>query len=645
MKPTRRRRAPTSTALRLIVEGTASETGIEFFRALVRSLAEVLGTSGAWVTELLPDSRRLKAFAMWLDGGFVEDYEYPLQGTACNEVIESEKVVHFPDRLIELFPEDTDLVPAAAVSYLGAPLRDSDGTVVGHLAVLDRNPMPKDRETLDLFKIFTHRAEAELRRLRMERVARQRGEETSMLIESALDAILVLDAEGAIIRVNPAAERLLACSTEDLVGECLEDFLPAGGMGRLHEFQQKLSSKPGGRAHIWVPEDFTLRRWDHSLFPAEITLSTFERNGAGYFVMTIRNSDERVEARREIERLTRETESLREAVRELPGYGELLGRSAPMKQLFTAIQQVADTPSTVLITGETGTGKELVARQIHLTSSRADHPLVTVNCAALPANLIESECFGHERGAFTGATTRREGRFAAADGGTIFLDEIGELPMELQAKLLRVLQEGTFEPLGGSRTVKVDVRVIAATHRNLPAMVTEGKFREDLFFRLNVFPVHVPALRDRGSDIVFLARALCERLAQRMGKRIEPPDDEELRLLTQHTWPGNVRELQNVVERALILSSSGRPEFARAVTGYFPEPRGPSSDPEPLAEGNGTILTVEDLRKIESDNIRRALTACGGKVSGPDGAAARLGLPPTTLSSRMKTLGIARAVS
>jgi transcriptional regulator with GAF, ATPase, and Fis domain len=262
-----------------------------------------------------------------------------------------------------------------------------------------------------------------------------------------------------------------------------------------------------------------------------------------------------------------------------------------------------------------------------------------VNCAAIPGTLMESEFFGHERGAFTGATAKREGRFALADGGTIFLDEVGELPLDLQAKLLRVLQEGEFEPLGSPRTRKVDVRVIAATNRDLEAMVAEGKFREDLFYRLNVFPLRVPPLRERGTDVALLARSFAERFARRMGRRLDPLHPDDLRRLQDYAWPGNVRELQNVIERAIILSSGSRLDLCRAMPG------GAAPTPPPEAEvatSGARILTAGELESIERANIERALAACGGKISGEGGAAQRLGLAPSTLSSRLKALGIAK---
>ncbi|HHY85500.1 MAG TPA: sigma 54-interacting transcriptional regulator [Verrucomicrobia bacterium] len=629
-------------ALRLVVEGTVSETGVDFFRALVKNLAAVMGTTGAWVTEYLPEARRLRALAMWLNGKYVEDYEYAIAGTACQHVVENRTLIHIPERLIELFPQDNDLVPLRAVSYLGAPLLDTDGSVIGHISVLDDKPMPKDSRAISLFEIFAARAAAEHRRLKAEYELRAREEQLSTLLETAMDAILVLDAGFRIARVNQAAGRLFGCTAEDLLGESLNDFLVPESAARVERFARELESRPEGRQQLWVPQDFVARRWDHSVFPAEATLSRFRSRRQVFFTLILRNIDERIEAEKQIRLLTQETEYLRAAVRELPGYDDLLGRSDNMQAVFAAIRQVAKTDATVLITGETGTGKELVARSIHRAGDRADKPLVLVKCAAIPANLIESEFFGHERGAFTGAVTRREGRFALADSGTIFLDEVGELPLELQAKLLRVLQEREFEPLGSTRTRKVDVRVIAATNRNLAKMVAAGTFREDLYFRLNVFPIHLPPLRERGRDVEHLANAFIQRFARRMGKRVNPLNENQLRQLRAYEWPGNVRELQNVIERAMILTSGSDLQLARAMSGFTSTS---APVPAPTPEPPSKVLTAREMEEFERANIRRALESCSWKVSGENGAARLLGIPATTLSSRIKALGIRREAS
>ncbi|WP_279324277.1 sigma-54 interaction domain-containing protein [Anaeromyxobacter soli] len=322
----------------------------------------------------------------------------------------------------------------------------------------------------------------------------------------------------------------------------------------------------------------------------------------------------------------------------------IVGRSPALRRALQSVAQVAATDATVLLLGETGTGKELFARAIHDRSRRRDRPLVKVNCAAMPATLIESELFGHERGAFTGATQRREGRFALADGGTIFLDEIGELPLELQGKLLRVLQEGEFEPVGGSRTRKVDVRVIAATNRDVQQGVRRGEFREDLFYRLSVFPLRLPPLRERGDDVVLLATAMAESLARRLGREVAPPGPADAAALRGYSWPGNVRELRNAVERAIITSSDGLLHLDRVL----PTPALPfatvSVGPLAARRVDGEILTARRLRQLERENMIAALERAGWRVGGVAGAAALLDVSPSTFKSRMKALEISRPV-
>ena len=635
--PARQSPPPDLAALRLVVEGTAGVTGRDFFRALVRNLATVMDTAGAWVTEYLPASRRLRAHAFWLQGRFVDPFEYDITGTACAPVVESRRFIHIPDRLIELYPGDPDLVAINAVSYLGVPLLDTNDEVMGHLSVLDVKPMPEDRRRLSLFEIFAARAAAESRRLRAEEQIRAREEQVSALLDGAMDAITVLDAAGTVVRANPAAGRLFGCDPDALIGRPLPEWLPEETVPRFESFVRELDARPDGGRHLWIPGDFTVRRADGARVTAEATVSRFENRGRTFHAVILRNVDERMAAERRIQELTAETEYLRESVREFSEIGDLLGESPAMRELFDAMRRVAAAGTTVLIHGETGTGKELIARSLHALSPRSERALVRVNCAAIPGTLMESEFFGHERGAFTGATTRREGRFAMADGGTLFLDEVGELPLDLQAKLLRVLQEGEFEPLGANRTRTVDVRIIAATNRDLKAMVAEGEFREDLFYRLNVFPLQVPPLRERRGDVPLLVRAFLQRFSRRMGRRLDPPHPDDLRRLSEYAWPGNVRELQNVIERAIILADSHRPNLQAALPGSAGEPAVP-----PDAPANTRIYTAEELVALERANIERALAACGGKLSGTDGAAQRLGLAPSTLASRMKALGIRR---
>ncbi|MCB9293964.1 MAG: sigma 54-interacting transcriptional regulator [Lewinellaceae bacterium] len=524
--------------LRKVVEGTALFTGNRFFRALVKNLAESLNVHGAWVTEYDEANRRLRAQAFWLGSDWVDQYEYDIRGTPCEPAIDSQALVHIPDKAIELFPEDPDLAPMNAVSYMGIPLKDADRKILGHLAVLDTKPMPPRKRLQAVFRIFAARATAEMQRQKAIRQLRESETQLRRLFEGAMDKIRLLEGEKKI----PAI--------------------------------------------------------------------TIERDQAGSAPCEHRHFD------------------------------EIIGESPKITEALARVRQVARTNASVLITGETGTGKELFARAIHRASLRQGKPMIRLNCAALPANLIESELFGHEKGAFTGATAKREGRFMLADGGTIFLDEIGELPLTLQPKLLRVLQEGEFEPVGSSKTAKVNVRVIAATNRNLLEEAKKGNFREDLYYRLNVFPLNIPPLRERGHDVALIASALAHKSARKMGKRIMGIPEDEIRKLLAYSWPGNVRELQNVIERAVITAPEGGDlRFSQDLPEWnaHPDP----GKPPPLSE-NSRIYTQQELGRLERENIIRALNAAGWKISGKNGAAELLQIAPSTLNSRIKALGITR---
>ena len=624
--------------LRFLVEGTVSETGSEFFRALARNLSEALQTYGAWVTEYLPETRRLRALAFWLNDRFLDRYEHAIDGTPCQAVIDTKSRAHFPERLLEFFPNEPDLAALGAASYMGTPLLDTDGTLLGHLAVLDNRPMPAEPQLYELFDLFAARAVAELRRLRAEAATREREAQLSLLLDTAMDAILVLDGELRITRLNPRAIELFACTEEDLAGENFLDFLSSTAAVRFLRLIKELQDRPGERP-LWLPEGLEAICWDKTPVPAEAAISRYLYDGAPYYTVFLRSMSERLEAERRIRALIEEAESLRAVVGEAPGEMGIIGRSAGIRDVCNSIRQVAPTDATVLILGETGTGKELVARAIHDAGARRGKALVRVNCAAIPESLIESEFFGHEKGAFTGATARRDGRFAQADGGTLFLDEIGELPLDLQAKLLRVLQEGEFEPLGGTRTRKVDVRVIAATNRSLEDEISDGRFREDLYYRLNVFPIRLPGLQERDDDIFLLAEAFGRRFAERMGRRFEELTDKDKRLLKGYSWPGNVRELQNVIERALILSSGRKLDLSRAMT---QADGGEHAEAVPTAPQPAKVLSAIELEEFEKRNLLRALEACRWKISGAEGVSALMGLPPSTVSSRMKALGIRR---
>ena len=330
------------------------------------------------------------------------------------------------------------------------------------------------------------------------------------------------------------------------------------------------------------------------------------------------------------EQLQAENRLLQDEIIQRSIFEEIVGSSQPLQRVLEAIERVAPTDSTVLITGETGTGKELIAHAIHRRSQRSGRALVKVNCAALPAELIASELFGHEKGAFTGALQQRIGRFEAADGGTIFLDEIGELTTEMQIALLRVLQEKEFERVGGNRTIHTDVRVIAATNRNLKQAVDDGRFRMDLYFRLNVFPIHIPALRERAEDIPTLVEYFISRFATRMRKQLRQIDRQTLQAIQRYSWPGNIRELQNIIERAVIIADGEVFQLEPGTLAEQTRPIAPELEP---ARGH-------EIRDEEKARIETVLKQTRGRVAGPNGAAARLGLPPSTLEWRIKTLNI-----
>lgn len=627
-------------ALRTILEGTSTETGERFFQALVQNLAKALKTHGAWVTEYLPESRRLRALAFWMGGQWVQGYEQHIDGTPCAEVIDAAQFVHFPDNVLTLYPDDPDIKSIGAVSYMGAPLVNLEGKILGHLAVLDTRPIPENPRVHTLFRIFAARASAEVQRLRAERDVLEREQKLAWLVSTAMDAIIELDQELRITRMNAAGEKAFQCTASQVLGQSFAQFLSEEARQKLTSIMRALDSRPDGARHQWIPEGLKALCPGGVEFPAEASVSRYEINRYAFYTLILRNRNECIAAEKSIDSLTSQAGSLREEIEALHNFESIVGRSAAILRVLRDVSQVAETDASVLILGETGTGKELVARAIHAAGRRRDKSLIKVNCAALPATLIESELFGHEKGAFTGASTKRDGRFTLADGGTIFLDEIGELPLDLQAKLLRVLQEGEFEPIGSARTRHVDVRVLAATNRDLLRASRERQFREDLYYRLNVFPIEVPALRERSEDIPLLASTFAEGFARQLQRSIAPLSEECIRRLRAYSWPGNVRELQNVIERAVITAQDGRLNLDRAL----PKADIPSAQSTASHDDITRVLTIRELEELERKNLVAALQVAQWRVSGETGAARLLGMNPSTLTSRMKALGISRPV-
>ncbi|HET9235555.1 MAG TPA: sigma 54-interacting transcriptional regulator, partial [Candidatus Eisenbacteria bacterium] len=546
-----------------------------------------------------------------------------------------------------LYPDEstTGMGSKGVVSYLGMPLIDSDQQVIGQLAVVDTRPMPPEKQFFDLFTIFANRARAEMQRVRLEEELRDGRERLSGLIDSAMDAIVELDAALKITLMNASAERLFGCATESVQGDSVDCIIGSVAMGKLAGLARELEAREGSERYLWIPEGLAAEPSSKSAFHAEATLSRFERGRSPFYTLILRNVEDRLQAERKIQDLTAQTAYLREEIEADHGFTEIVGKSPALYIALRNVVQVASTDASVLIMGETGTGKELFARAIHNRSARRDKPMIKVNCAAIPGSLMESEFFGHEKGAFTGATQRREGRFALADGGTIFLDEVGELPLELQGKLLRVLQEGEFEPVGSSRTRRVNVRVLTATNRDLEAMVKTGDFRQDLYYRLAVFPLFLPPIRERGEDVVLLATTLLDRLGRERGRKAQPLSEADCRALRSYSWPGNVRELRNVIERALITSRDGILRLSELLPGESQNPGAGNGGPSPEPLASEDILNENALRRLERENMIAALERCGWRVGGKDGAAELLGLSPSTLKSRMKTMGVERALT
>ncbi|NGZ59236.1 MAG: Fis family transcriptional regulator, partial [Nitrospira sp. LK265] len=344
-------------ALRAILEGTATETGQQFFTALVQNLVKALGTHGAWVTEYFPETRRLRAFAFWLDGHWVKDYEMDIAGTPCERVIDTAKLVHFPDRMLEIFPHDQEMRTIGVVSYMGVPLQDTDGKILGHMAVIDRRPIPEEPRVHAIFQIFAARAAAELRRMRAEAEVREREEKVGRLLGSAMDAIIELDDRFHISHVNPAAEKVFCCHDDSMVGRDFRQFVVEMDGRRLATLIDELDARQEGDRSRWIAGGLTARCPNGGSFPAEATISRFELHHRKYTTLILRNVRDRVEADQKIQSLTVETEFLREELRALHQEGTLIGESQALKQVLRDVTQVAGTDTTVLIMGETGTGK------------------------------------------------------------------------------------------------------------------------------------------------------------------------------------------------------------------------------------------------------------------------------------------------
>jgi PAS domain S-box-containing protein len=478
-----------------------------------------------------------------------------------------------------------------------------------------------------------------LARSRADQSLRESEARFTQVIESALDGVVLLDAAGIVIEWNPQAERLFGRERHEVVGRPFVD------VALDPKDHARFVDRDAGEARL----ELTGIHREGRAFPIELSIAPMKRGAQTIAAMFVRDITDRRRAEQERQRAfdevnrqksnaERERDYLRE---ELGADGEgILGRSPALRRAIEGLDAVASTNAAVLIHGESGVGKELFARALHSRSKRAAGALVKVNCASIPESLFESEFFGHVRGSFTGAHKDRVGRFELADGGTLFLDEVGEIPLDMQAKLLRVLQEGEFERVGDDRTRKVDVRLVAATNRDLAAEVQAGRFRRDLYYRLSVFPIAVPPLRERPEDVVPLAQHFLTTMARSAGRVGLELTQAHKTALLDYDWPGNIRELQHVIERAVIVSPTPPLRLELAASASASSSTAQSAPRMRAAEG--AILTDEELRKLERDNVVAALEKAGGRISGDGGAAEILKVNPSTLRDRMKALGIAR---
>jgi len=539
------------------------------------------------------------------------------QSVFVSDILSDPKWVKFKD----------SAVAAGLRAAWSSPILSHDGKVLGTFGMYYREVRHPGTDEIQLIDYASRIAGIAIERKRAEEKLRQDERELRQLIDFLPQHVLVLDTEGFLLQAN---QMLL-----DYNGHTLEEMQSAGSDERhkrdVHadDLDRARSERRCGLAS-GVPFEIEKRmrgtdgqyRW--FLFRYNPLLNEQGRVARWFASATD------IEDRKQTEqRVRNENLVLREQIDRDSMFEDIVGSSEALRKVLRQVGKVAYSDSTVLILGETGTGKELIARAIHKRSNRGERAFVGVNCAAIPASLIASELFGHEKGAFTGATQRRLGRFESANGGTIFLDEVGDLPPEIQIALLRVLQEREIERVGSNRPIPVDVRVLAATHCDLNALVAEGKFREDLLYRLNVVPIEMPSLRERAPDIPLLVEYFIDRFGKKAGKKFRTIDRKTLKLFQAYGWPGNVRELQNVIERAVILSEGDT--FSVDETWLKSEPLRVAS---PRVALNGALL------RQEKGMIEAALAESQGRISGPTGAAANLGLPTRTLDSKIKRLGI-----
>jgi PAS domain S-box-containing protein len=583
-----------------------------------------------------PDSNRLfeKLFEASPDAVLVTDHNglilqanaqaENMFGYARRELVGHSVELVIPERFHSVHPKHRSAYSSQPrVRAMGAGLelfgRRKDGTEIPVDIMLSPLEMAEGHLVLAVVRDISHKKLAE-------QALRRSEQQFRSLFEFSPDAIVVTSREGKIAEVNTQVEKFFGYSRSELLGQPIEILIPE----RFRETHPKHRADYAAHSRVRTMgaglELYGLRK-DGREFPVDITLGPVEGPEGQVVLSVIRDLSEKREAEEALRLSEREKSYLEEELVTTQQFEEIVGESSGLKRVLKQVEDVAGTDATVLILGETGTGKELIARAVHKLSPRRDNAFVKLNCSAIPSGLLESELFGHEKGAFTGAIAQKIGRLELAHQGTFFLDEVGDLPAELQPKILRALQEKEFERVGGTRTIPVNVRLVAATNRDLAKMVGAGQFRSDLYYRLRVFPVTIPPLRERREDIPLLVRYFLASHSKRMGRRIETIPDETMKTLVRWHWSGNVRELENFIERSVILSPG-------------PVLRAPLAELQQIEESSRSPGT--NLEAAEREHILRVLRGCKGMISGVNGAAERLGLKRTTLNSKIKKLGIHR---
>jgi formate hydrogenlyase transcriptional activator len=640
-----------------ISKGVWSDTGEDFFRSLARQLFHTLHADFVLVGALQPGSESIRTLAAYSSGGEFPAFVYELSGRPCAGVVDKRLCV-YAEGVHRSFPADTQLVEMGAEGYVGSPLMHSDGRCLGLICAITRRPLTNPKLAEAVLQIFAERAAAELQRQQYEDALARAEQRSRDFVTHGNEAVIRMALEQPVSLDTPEHEQIEHFYRYAYVADCNDQAAALFGLegapaligARLEAISPRSDAEQEERLLAFIRAGYHFSQVERKFGGSTILMT---RDGViedgkllgawvtGRDISSLKEAEAQVQSlNRELEhrveelselraRLEQDNAYLREEIREDLHLDDMVGHGPRFMELARRVELVASTSATVLITGETGTGKELVARAIHNLGQRRERPLVKVNCAAIAAGMVESELFGHVKGSFTGATERRIGRFEYAHGGTLFLDEVTELPLEIQAKLLRVLQEQEFEPVGSNRTVKVDVRLLAATNRNLAEAVREGRFRMDLYYRLLVVPVEVPPLRERREDIPALAAHFIKRYSRQFGRRVERISESVKRQLMAYDWPGNIRELENLLAREVVLCRGAVLDaslsLATPVTGAGPSEGAPRS-----------------MEEAERSHIENTLVSAGWVLEGPKGAAATLGLNPSTLRSRMKRLGIQR---